>query len=63
MLYVMIIIIVIVLALANAFAVYSTDGGHIYKFSAYLAMTLLISGATIIFIPPVVDMMFSGIAA
>ncbi len=63
MLYVMIIIIVIVLALANAFAVYSTDGGHIYKLSAYLAMTLLISGATIIFIPPVVDIMFSGIAA
>lgn len=61
-LYFMIIAIVIVLALSNAFAVYSTDGGHIYKLSLYLAITMTISGAIIVFIPPVVDMMFAGIA-
>ena len=62
LMYFMVTVIVIVLALANAFAVYATSGGHIYKFSYYLAMTTGISGAAILFVPPVVDMMFTGMA-
>ena len=56
----MIIMIVVVLTLANAFAIYATGGGHIFKLSFYLAIMGVISGAALIFVPPVVNMMLTG---
>ena len=61
LLYFMIIVIIIVLALANAFTAYAIIGGHIYNLSLYLAMTIAISGAALVFVPPIVKMLFSGI--
>jgi len=61
LLHFMVIVIVIVLTFANAFAIYATSGGHIYKLSFYLAMTMALSGAVIVFVPLLVNMMFSGI--
>lgn len=60
LLHSMIIMIVIVLTLANAFAIYATGGGHIFKLSFYLAIMGTISGAAFIFVPPVVNMMLTG---
>ena len=60
LLHFMIIMIVIVLTLANAFAIYATGGGHIFKLSFYLAIMATISGAALIFVPPVVNMMLTG---
>ena len=62
MMYFMVIVIVIVLTFANSFAIYATSGGHIYKLAFYLALTMAISGAAILLVPPVVAMMFTGIA-
>lgn len=62
LLHFMVIVIVVVLTFANAFAIYATSGGHIYKLSFYLAMTMAIAGAAMVFVPPVVNMMFLKIA-
>jgi flagellar protein FlaJ len=61
LLHSMVIAITIVLTFANALAIYSTSGGHLYKFVFYLAITMVISGAALLFVPPIVTMMFSGI--
>ncbi len=60
LLHFMIIMIVVVLTLANAFAIYATGGGHIFKLSFYLAIMGTISGAALIFVPPAVNMMLTG---
>lgn len=60
LLHFMVIVIVIVLTLANAFAIYATGGGHIYKLSFYLAIMAGISGAVLVFVPPMVNMMLTG---
>jgi flagellar protein FlaJ len=60
LLHFMIIMIVVVLTLANAFAIYATGGGHIFKLSFYLAIMATISGAALIFVPPAVNIMLTG---
>jgi len=54
----MVVAIVIVLSLANAFAIHSAGGGHLFKLAFYLSITLAISGGTFIIVPPVVEMIF-----
>lgn len=61
LLYFMVIVIIVVLAVANAFATYAIRGGHIYQLAFYLAVTMAISGAAIIFVPPIVKLLFSGL--
>jgi flagellar protein FlaJ len=58
LLYTMVVAIVIVLSLANAFAIHSTSGGHLFKLAFYLSITLAISGGAFIVVPPVVEMIF-----
>lgn len=60
LLHFMVIVIVVVLTLANAFAIYATGGGHIYKLSFYLAIMSAMSGAALAFVPPVVNMLLTG---
>jgi flagellar protein FlaJ len=60
MLHIMVLVIIFVLTLANAFAIYSTGGGHILKFTFYLAITMALSGAALIFVPPLVRVMLTG---
>ncbi len=61
LLYFMIVVIIIVLTMANAFSVYAIGGGHIYNLAFYSSMTLAISGAALVFLPSVVNMLFSAI--
>ena len=58
LLHFMVIMIIIVLTLANAFAIYAVSGGHTQKLLFYLAITSAISGAVLILVPNVVNMMF-----
>jgi len=60
LLHFMVIVIVVVLTLANSFAIYATGGGHIYKLSFYLAIMAGISGAVLVFVPPMVNVMLTG---
>lgn len=60
MLHVMVMVIVVVLTFANAFAIYSTGGGHIFKLAFYLAITMALSGAALVFVPPLVSVMLTG---
>ncbi|MDD5288574.1 MAG: hypothetical protein PHY28_05625 [Dehalococcoidales bacterium] len=62
MLHFMVMVIVVVLTVANAVAIHATDGGHIYKLAFYMAITMAFSGAALIFVPPVVNMMLIGMA-
>lgn len=45
---------VIALVFINAFAIVSTDGGHMIKSTLYLAALLIVSGLTFVFVPPMV---------
>jgi len=58
LLYTMVVAIVIVLSLANAFAIHSASGGHLFKLAFYLSFTLAISGGVFIIVPYVVKMIF-----
>ncbi len=58
LLYTMVVAIVIVLSLANAFAVHSASGGHIFKLAFYLSITSALSGGAFIIVPPIVEMIF-----
>jgi len=60
LLHFMVTIIIVVLTVANAVAIHAADGGHIYKFFFYLAITLSFSGLALVFVPPVVNMMLTG---
>ncbi len=60
LLHFMIILITIILTLANAFSIYAVSGGNRSKLTFYLAITCAISGAIMIGVPPVVQMMFTA---
>jgi archaeal flagellar protein FlaJ len=60
LLYFMIIIIIVVLTISDAFTVYSISGGHIYTLAFNLFITLALSGATLLIIPPVVHLLFNA---
>ncbi len=62
LLHFMVILIIIVLTLANAFAIFSVSGGHIYKLVFYFALTAAISGAMLLVVPGVVNMMFGVVS-
>jgi flagellar protein FlaJ len=62
LLHFMVTLIIIVLTFVNAFAIYSTTGGHIFKLTFYLAITMAASGAAIVFVPNIVNTMFTTIA-
>ncbi len=62
LLYFMVIVIIIVLAISNAWSTYSINGGHMYCLAYYLAITAFVSGLALIAVPPVVAMLFSGMA-
>ena len=56
----MIVVIIIVLAVSNAFTTHSVSGGHIYTFAFNLAITMAVSGAMLLIIPPIVHMLFTA---
>jgi len=60
MLHVMVMVIIVVLTFANAFAIYSSSGGHIFKLTFYLAITMALSGAALVFVPPLVSLILTG---
>lgn len=60
MLHVMVMVIIVVLTFANAFAIYSSSGGHIFKLAFYLAITMALSGAALVFVPPLVSLILTG---
>ncbi len=45
---------VIFVCIINAYAIIATDGGHTYKAAFYLAILLLISGVSFVFVPTMV---------
>ena len=59
LLHFMVILIIIVLTLANAFAIHSVNGGHMFKLAFYLAITAVISGGALIVVPYLVRMIFN----
>ena len=61
LLHMMIIVIIVVLSISNAWSSYSINGGHKYCLTFYLMLTAVISGICMIMVPPVVQMLFSGI--
>ncbi len=46
---------VVILAVVNTFAITAADGGHVLKGSFYLSILLMLSGACIIVMPPLVQ--------
>ena len=61
MLSTLVIPVILALAGANAFAIKAADGGNRYKLYNYLAVTLGISGAMIVFVPMMAERIFSSI--
>jgi len=61
MLYLMVVVVIAVLTGANAVAIKVTGGGHNYKYLFYLSIMLAISGASFIFVPQVVSMVFGSL--
>src|SRR3990172_5383769 len=47
-------IVIVLLTAANAFAPYASSGGHRYKLFAFATAMMVISGLTMLAIPPVV---------
>jgi len=47
---------IILLALINSAAIVATDGGHFLKVTFYLALLLVLSGVSMIVVPPMVDL-------
>jgi archaeal flagellar protein FlaJ len=60
LLYFMIVVIILVLTVADAFSVYAISGGHIYTFAFNMCITLGLSGAALIIIPPLVNVLFTA---
>jgi archaellum biogenesis protein FlaJ (TadC family) len=46
---------------ANAFAIKAADGGNRYKLYNYLAVTTVVSGAMLVFVPMMAERIFSAI--
>jgi flagellar protein FlaJ len=53
--------VILALAGANAFAIKAADGGNKYKLYNYLAVTLGVSGAMLVFVPIIAAKIFSSI--
>ena len=53
--------VILALAGANAFAIKAADGGNKYKLYNYLAVTLGVSGAMLVFVPIMAEKIFSSI--
>jgi archaellum biogenesis protein FlaJ (TadC family) len=63
MLFIMVTAITLVLTVANAMAVYTTGGGHVFKLAFYLGITSIMSGLVILAIPSVVSTLFGGMGS
>jgi flagellar protein FlaJ len=50
------------LTIANSFAPYAASGGHKFKFFAFAAVMMLLSGLAMLTVPPVVDGLFQRVA-
>jgi archaellum biogenesis protein FlaJ (TadC family) len=59
-LHMLVISITLVLTAANALAQYCVSGGHIYKVFYYLAITLVMSGMSLLAAPFVVKLLFNN---
>jgi flagellar protein FlaJ len=59
MLHFMVIIMVFILTVANAASMHFVNGGHTLKMLFYLALTTAISGAVLIVVPQLVNIIFS----
>ena len=55
-LYQMTIFMILLLTLTNTLALIATDGGHISKAFCYLCISLFIVGASLLYVPPLVNM-------
>jgi archaellum biogenesis protein FlaJ (TadC family) len=60
LLYFMTIGITLILSFANAIAMQATSGGNWFKLFFYLSITLGISGAALLLVPKVVEIMFKA---
>ncbi len=56
-------VVVFMLTIANAFAPYASSGGHRYKFVLFAAAMMLMSGLSMLGVPPVVHGLFDKVAA
>ncbi|HXH22559.1 MAG TPA: hypothetical protein VNN10_11050 [Dehalococcoidia bacterium] len=50
------------LTIANSFAPYAASGGHKFKFFAFAAVMMLLSGLAMLTVPPLVDGLFQRVA-
>ena len=62
MLYMMSTAMLLMLTVVNPAAVKVVDGGHNYKYFYYLAITMVITGLAMVFVPGIVKGMFSTLA-
>lgn len=53
---------ILLLTVANSFAPYAAGGGHKFKFFAFAAVMMLISGLALLSVPPVVDGLFKSVS-
>jgi flagellar protein FlaJ len=53
---------IVLLTVANSFAPYAAGGGHKFKFFAFAAVMMLMSGLSLLTVPPVVDSLFQRVA-
>jgi archaeal flagellar protein FlaJ len=58
LLHIMVIAIVLILTVANALSIHFVNGGHFLKMLFYLALTTTISGAVLVVVPRIVNMIF-----
>jgi archaellum biogenesis protein FlaJ (TadC family) len=59
MLHFMVITVILILTVANALSIHFVNGGHILKLFFYLALTSAISGAVLVLVPQVVNVIFT----
>ncbi len=58
LLHVMVIAIVLILTIANALSIHFVNGGHYLKMFFYLALTTVVSGAVLVIVPQIVNIIF-----
>lgn len=58
LLQIMVIAIVLILTIANALSIHFVNGGHFLKMLFYLALTTAISGAVLVVVPQIVNIIF-----
>jgi archaeal flagellar protein FlaJ len=54
---------IVLLTVANSFAPYAASGGHKFKFFAFAAVMMLMSGVAMLVIPPIVQGLFAKVSA